>query len=323
MGVDRAPARIGYSQNGSMDEQRRARGRKYLLRPVLFPSAAVGIAILADERGVGLLNAFPVPYPVAMILSLLALDLMMYLMHLMFHAVPAFWRVHRVHHADIDFDLTTGVRFHPIQIVLSVPIKFAVIFVLGPPVLAVLLFEAAFNAVLVFSHANIRIPTAVDRVLRWFIVTPDMHRLHHSVDATETNSNFGFALTWWDRLFGTYRAEPAAGHEGMTIGVDQFRARRDSWLDRLLLQPFRDDFGSYAINRRWGTGEYSASAGSSPAESRQVPKVPHGSSSGRGEVWPASPHGQQPFASYYHGGSHGGGDDCNAHVAPSRTKTAE
>src|SRR5439155_3579387 len=212
-----------------------------LLVRVLFPSAAVGMAILAGERGVGLLNVFPMSYPLAVILSLLSLDLMMYLMHLMFHAVPAFWRAHRVHHADVDFDVTTGVRFHPVQIVLSIPIKFAVIFVLGPPVLAVLVFEVVFNAVLVFSHANIRIPTAVDRVLRWFMVTPDMHRLHHSVDATETNSNFGFALTWWDRLFGTYRAEPVAGHERMIIGVDQFRARREVWLDRLLLQPFHDD----------------------------------------------------------------------------------
>lgn len=225
----------------------------FLVR-VLFPSAAVGMAILANERGVGVLNAFPVPYPLAMLLSLLALDLMMFLMHLMFHAVPAFWRVHRVHHADVDFDVTTAVRFHPIQIALSIPIKFAVIFVLGPPVLAVLVFEALFNAVLVFSHANVRIPPAVDRVLRWFIVTPDMHRLHHSVDATETNSNFGFALTWWDRLFGTYRAEPAAGHQRMIIGVDQFRNPRDAWLDRLLLQPFHDDTGPYAINRRWKAG---------------------------------------------------------------------
>jgi sterol desaturase/sphingolipid hydroxylase (fatty acid hydroxylase superfamily) len=223
---------------------------------VLFPSAAVGIAILANERGVGLLNAFPLSYPLAMIVSLLALDLMMYLMHLMFHAAPALWRVHRVHHADVDFDLTTGVRFHPVQAVLSVPIKFAVVFALGPPVLAVLIFEAAFNAVLLFSHANLRIPTAVDRALRWFVVTPDMHRLHHSVDAVETNSNFGFALTWWDRAFGTYRAEPAAGHDRMTIGVDQFRTRRDSWLDRLLLQPFRDDLGGYDIARRWGAGRY-------------------------------------------------------------------
>jgi sterol desaturase/sphingolipid hydroxylase (fatty acid hydroxylase superfamily) len=225
----------------------------FLVR-VLFPFAAVGMAILANERGVGLLNAFPVPYPLAMILSLLALDLMMYLTHLMFHAVPALWRAHRVHHADVDFDVTTGVRFHPIQVVLSVPIKLAVILVLGPPVLAVLVFEVMFNAVSAFTHANVRLPQAVDRVLRWVIVTPDMHRLHHSVDATETNSNFGFALTWWDRLFGTYRTQPAAGHERMVIGVDQFRTRRDSWLDRMLLQPFHDDTGPYAINRRWKVG---------------------------------------------------------------------
>jgi sterol desaturase/sphingolipid hydroxylase (fatty acid hydroxylase superfamily) len=225
----------------------------FLVR-VLFPSAVVGVAILANERGAGLLNAFPVPYPLAMILSLLALDLMMYLMHLMFHAVPALWRAHRVHHADVDFDVTTSVRFHPIQVVLMVPLKFAVVFVLGPPVLAVLLFEALFNVFLAFTHSNIRIPRAVDRVLRWVIVTPDVHRLHHSVDATETNSNFGFALTWWDRLFGTYRAEPANGHERMTIGVEQFRTRRDARLDRLLLQPFHDDTGPYAINRRWKVG---------------------------------------------------------------------
>ena len=218
---------------------------------VLFPSAVVSVAILANERDVGLLNMVPVPYPLAMILSLLALDLMMYLMHLMFHAVPALWRVHRVHHSDLDFDVTTGVRFHPIQVVLSLPVKFAVIFALGPPVLAVLVFEAAFNALLVFTHSNIRIPPAVDRVLRWFMVTPDMHRLHHSVDAIETNSNFGFSLPWWDRLFGTYRAQPAAGHERMAIGVEQFRAQRDFWLHRLLIQPFQDDTGPYGINRRW------------------------------------------------------------------------
>ena len=225
-----------------------------LLVRVLFPSAAVGVAAYANERGTGLLHMFPIPYPVAMVLSLLALDLTMYLVHLMFHAVPALWRVHRMHHADVDFDVTTGARFHPIQIVLALPIKFAVIFVLGLPVLAVLLFEAVFNAMSLFNHANIRIPPTVDRVLRGFVVTPDMHRVHHSVDATEANSNFGFTLPWWDRLFGTYRAEPAAGHERMIIGVEQFRTQRDSWLDRMLLQPFRDDSGPYAINRRWGAG---------------------------------------------------------------------
>ncbi len=221
------------------------------LARVLFPSAVVGVAVFANEQGVGLLHMFSIPYLLAIILALLALDLQMYLTHLMFHAVPALWRVHRVHHADVDFDVTTGVRFHPIQMIVMALIKVAAILVLGPPVLAVLVFETAFNAVLMFNHANIRIPPAADRVLRWFIVTPDVHRLHHSVDATETNSNFGFALTWWDRLLGTYRAEPVGGHERMVIGVDQFRTRRDSWFDRLLLQPFQGDADAYAINRRW------------------------------------------------------------------------
>jgi len=222
-----------------------------LLVRVLFPSAAVGVAVFADEHGTGLLNMFAIPYPLAFLASLLALDLAMYLVHLMFHAVPALWRVHRMHHADVDFDVTTGARFHPIQILLALPIKFAVIFALGLPVLAVLVFEAVFNALSLFNHANVRIPPTVDRILRWFLVTPDMHRVHHSVDATETNSNFSFVLPWWDRLFGTYRAQPEGGHERMTIGVDQFRTPRDFRLDRMLLQPFRDDAGPYAINRRW------------------------------------------------------------------------
>src|SRR6266568_2429136 len=214
-----------------------------LLVRVLFPSAAVGVAVFAEERGAGVLNMFAIPYPLAFLASLLALDLTMYLVHLMFHAVPALWRVHRMHHADVDFDVTTGARFHPIQIILVVPIKFAV-----------MVFEAVFNALSLFNHANVRIPPTVDRLLRWFLVTPDMHRVHHSVDATETNSNFSFVLPWWDHLFGTYRAEPAAGHARMTIGVDQFRTERDSWLDRMLLQPFRDDLGAYPITRRWKIG---------------------------------------------------------------------
>ena len=214
----------------------------------------MGVAVFAEERGTGLLNMFAIPYPLAFIVSLLALDLTMYFVHLMFHAVPALWRVHRMHHADVDFDVTTGARFHPIQIILALPIKFALIFVLGLPVLAVLVFEAVFNALSLFNHANVRIPSRVDRVLRWFLVTPDMHRVHHSVDANETNSNFSFVLPWWDRFFGTYRAEPADGHERMTIGVDQFRTQRDFWLDRMLLQPFQDDSGPYAINRRWKVG---------------------------------------------------------------------
>jgi sterol desaturase/sphingolipid hydroxylase (fatty acid hydroxylase superfamily) len=219
-----------------------------LLR-VLFPTSAVALALSMGESGAGLLNQVGVPYPVAVVVSILVLDLVIYLQHLMFHAVPILWRLHRMHHADLDFDVTTGARFHPIEIVLSMLIKFAAIAVLGPPAVAVLVFEVLLNATAMFNHGNVRIPPAWDRVLRWVVVTPDMHRVHHSIEAPETNSNFGFNLPWWDRLFGTYRAQPAAGHEGMTIGIGQFRTGRDLWLDRMLALPFRDDAGRYAINR--------------------------------------------------------------------------
>jgi len=217
---------------------------------VLFPTTAVGLAVVVGGSGTGLLNHFEVPYPVAVVLSILILDLVIYLQHLMFHAVPALWRLHRMHHADLDFDVTTGARFHPIEIALSMLIKFAAIALLGPPAVAVLVFEVVLNATAMFNHANVRIHPAWDRALRWIVVTPDMHRVHHSVDAPETNSNFGFNLPWWDRLFGTYRSQPAAGHEQMTIGIAQFRTGRDLWLDRMLAIPFHEDAGSYAINRR-------------------------------------------------------------------------
>ena len=216
---------------------------------VALPVVAIGVAALAAERGMGLLSLFHVPHPLAILLSVLALDLAIYLQHLMFHAVPLFWRLHRVHHADLDFDVTTGARFHPIEIGLSMLIKFAVILALGPPAVAVLVFEILLNASSMFNHANVRIPAAIDRVLRWAVVTPDMHRVHHSIDPRETNSNFGFSVPWWDRLFGTYRAEPQAGHEAMTIGIDRFRAPRELWLDRMLLQPFRSEDGAYSIAR--------------------------------------------------------------------------
>jgi sterol desaturase/sphingolipid hydroxylase (fatty acid hydroxylase superfamily) len=211
-----------------------------LVRAAL-PLAAVGVAAFAAERGTGLLNLFPVPHPLAILLSVLALDLAIYLQHLMFHAVPLLWRLHRMHHADLDFDVTTGARFHPIEITLSMLIKFAVILVLGPPAVAVLIFEILLNTSSTFNHGNVRIPAAIDRVLRWVVVSPDMHRVHHSIDPRETNSNFGFSLPWWDRLFGTYRAEPEAGHEAMTIGIAQFRTPRELRLDRMLLQPFRSE----------------------------------------------------------------------------------
>jgi len=214
-----------------------------------FPVLAVGFALLAEERGWGLLNSVELPFSLTLVVSLLVLDLAIYLQHVLFHAVPALWRLHRVHHADLEFDVTTGLRFHPVEILLSMGIKLAVVAALGPPAIAVLVFEVLLNATSMFSHSNVRIPLGLDRILRWIVVTPDMHRVHHSIHANETNSNFGFNLPWWDRLLGTYRAQPRDGHEGMTIGIEQFRTPRDLWLDRMLIQPLRSTSGGYPINR--------------------------------------------------------------------------
>lgn len=224
-----------------------------LLR-LLFPAAAVGMAAFAALHGWGLFNHFDVPFALAVALSVVALDLVIYLQHVMVHAVPALWRLHRVHHADLDIDVTTGARFHPIEIVLSMLLKFAAIVVLGAPVVAVVVFEVLLNATAMFNHGNVRLPAAVDGVLRWIVVTPDMHRVHHSIDDDETNSNFGFNLPWWDRLFGTYRAQPRAGHEGMTIGIGDHRdAREVERLPGMLWLPFRGAVDGYTINRRrWG-----------------------------------------------------------------------
>lgn len=213
-----------------------------------FPILAVGLALMAKERGWGLFNALDIPLWLAVLLSILLLDLAIYLQHVLFHAVPGLWRLHRMHHADLEFDVTTGLRFHPVEIVLSMVIKLAVVAALGAPAVAVLLFEVLLNATALFNHANIRLPTGVDRVLRWVMVTPDMHRVHHSVIPAETNSNFGFNLPWWDRLLGTYRAQPKAGHEGMTIGIEQFRTPRDLWLDRMLVQPLRGEVNGGALD---------------------------------------------------------------------------
>jgi sterol desaturase/sphingolipid hydroxylase (fatty acid hydroxylase superfamily) len=204
-----------------------------------FPVAAVGFALLAEQRGWGLFNSAPVADWAAFVLSLLALDLSIYFQHRLFHAVPVLWRLHRVHHADLEIDVTTGVRFHPLEMVLSMAIKLAAVAALGAPALAVLGFEVLLNATSMFNHANIRMPLALDRAMRWIVVTPDMHRVHHSIRPEETNSNFGFNQPWWDRLFQTYRSQPAAGHEAMVIGLDRFRTRRDLWIDRMLLQPVR------------------------------------------------------------------------------------
>lgn len=215
-----------------------------------FPILAVGLAVMAEERGWGLFNNIDSPVWIAIIVSMLLLDLAIYLQHVMFHAVPGLWRLHRMHHADIDFDATTGLRFHPFEILISIIIKLTVVAALGPPAVAVLLFEVILNATAQFNHANIDLSRPVDRVLRLVVVTPDMHRVHHSVDPVETNSNYGFNLPWWDRLLGTYRAQPAKGHENMTIGIEQFRTRRDLWLDRMLIQPVCGSASGHALDAR-------------------------------------------------------------------------
>jgi sterol desaturase/sphingolipid hydroxylase (fatty acid hydroxylase superfamily) len=224
-----------------------------LLR-LLFPAAAVGFALVGEERGWGLLDNVALPDWLAVLAAIIALDLAIYLQHVMFHAVPALWRLHRMHHADLDFDVTTGGRFHPIEILLSMLIKFAVVAALGVPALAVFIFEVLLNATSMFNHSNVRIPEHVDRGLRLFVVTPDMHRVHHSVEDDETNSNFGFNLPWWDWLLGTYRDQPRAGHQGMTIGIRTFREPRlCSHLLGMLAIPFIGKVSDYAINRRyWG-----------------------------------------------------------------------
>lgn len=217
---------------------------------ILLPITAVGLALIAEARGFGLLNLIPLPRWASIVISVVILDLAIYLQHVLFHAVPALWRLHRMHHADLEFDVTTGVRFHPVEILLSIAIKLAVVAALGTPAAAVLIFEVLLNATSMFNHSNVRVPAQIDRVLRWFVVTPDMHRVHHSILRRETNSNFGFNLPWWDRLLGTYRAQPAAGHDGMTIGIEQFRDVRELGLDRMLLQPFRGEAGRYPIAAR-------------------------------------------------------------------------
>jgi sterol desaturase/sphingolipid hydroxylase (fatty acid hydroxylase superfamily) len=221
-----------------------------LLR-LIFPLAGVGLAAFCAKNGWGILNHFPVPFWVAVPLAVIALDFVIWLQHVMVHAVPLLWRLHRVHHADLDYDVTTGARFHPLEIVLSMLIKLATIVVLGPPVVAVVIFEVLLNATAMFNHGNIGLPARLDRILRWVVVTPDMHRVHHSIEDDETNSNFGFNLPWWDRLFGTYRDQPRAGQTGMTIGIrDHGDPREVSCLDGMLLLPFRGEIRDYAINRR-------------------------------------------------------------------------
>jgi sterol desaturase/sphingolipid hydroxylase (fatty acid hydroxylase superfamily) len=219
---------------------------------LLVPLVPVALAVMAETRGWGLLNLVDLPFWLTVVVSVVVLDLVIYFQHVMFHAVPTLWRLHRMHHADLDFDVTTGARFHPIEIILSILLKFAVITVIGPPAIAVIVFEVLLNGTSMFNHGNIRLPRVLDRVLRWFIVTPDMHRVHHSSIPAETNSNFGFSLPYWDRLFGTYRDQPELGHEGMNIGLNAFRKASELHLHKMLIQPFKRGAGGYSINRTPG-----------------------------------------------------------------------
>ena len=217
---------------------------------IALPGAAVAVAIAGEGRPWGLLHLIDVPAWLGFIVAIVLLDLALYFQHVTFHAVPALWRLHRVHHSDLDFDVTTGTRFHPIEILISMAAKVVAVAAIGAPPEAVLTFEILLNASSMFNHANAGLPSGIERIVRCAIVTPDMHRVHHSEVYNESGSNFGFCLPWWDRLFGTYMAVPAAGHEAMNIGVDAFRSADELRLDRLLTQPLRDTAGGYAINRR-------------------------------------------------------------------------
>lgn len=219
-----------------------------------FPVLAVAFA--ANDTTLGILNQSALPYGFRVIIGILCLDLVIYGQHVMFHSVPLLWRLHMMHHADLDIDVTTGLRFHPVEVFLSMGIKIATVVILGPPALAVILFEIFLNGTSMFNHGNINMPHPIDRILRLIVVTPDMHRVHHSVIIKETNSNFGFNFPLWDRIFGTYKAQPEAGHEGMTVGLSQFRNRKQLTLLRLLLLPFTEKPGNYPLirSRRKSTG---------------------------------------------------------------------
>lgn len=207
---------------------------------IVFPASAVGVAMWAQASGFGLLPLLGLPALLAGLIGFIALDLMVYAQHVMFHKVPMFWRVHRMHHADTELDVTSGFRFHPIEIVVSLATKAALIIALGVPPEAVLAFEIVLNGMALYNHSNVRLPERFERVLRWFVVTPEMHIIHHSTARRETDSNYGFNLAIWDRLFSTYSHRPAAGYDGMVVGLEEFRDRSEQRVDKLVTQPFRE-----------------------------------------------------------------------------------
>ena len=210
-----------------------------VLLATLVPVAAFQAALIAEQNQWGLFNNISLPFEITLFLCVVLLDLAIYTQHLVFHRIPVLWKLHRVHHADLDIDVTTGTRFHPIEMILSMLIKVALIFVLGVPALAVVIFEVVLNVSAMFNHSNGRLPLWFDKQLRKVIVTPDMHRVHHSVIVKETHSNFGFFLSVWDIWFKTYRAQPKLGHDKVIIGVPEIRDGKEQRLDKLITQPFR------------------------------------------------------------------------------------
>ena len=206
---------------------------------LLFPIVAVGVAALSVKNGWGLLNLTPLPDWLEIVVALILLDMAIYWQHVAFHRISFFWSFHKVHHVDRDIDVTTGLRFHPIEIVFSLAYKLAVVLVLGAPVLAVILFEIILNGCAMFNHSNVKLPLSVDRVLRRFIVTPDMHRVHHSIHMHETNSNYGFSLSLWDRIFKSYIDQPKAGHDDMVIGLEEHQTKAPASLSWSLLLPIK------------------------------------------------------------------------------------
>ena len=217
-----------------------------------FPAGLAGVAFVAQQRGWGMFSLFELPFLLKIVLGVLILDLAIYLQHVMFHSAPLLWRLHMVHHSDMDIDVTTGVRFHPIEILLSMGIKMVVVVLIGAPALAVLIFEIILNGTSMFNHGNVHYLQSVDSIIRLFVVTPEMHRVHHSTIRWETNSNLGFNFPWWDRLFGTYRDQPAKGHLEMTIGLDQYKEPQKLTLLWLIALPFIGKLGKYPMTRSPG-----------------------------------------------------------------------
>ncbi len=203
-----------------------------------FPVTAVAFAAAVEARGWGLFNNVPLPTLLETVLAVIALDLVIYVQHVVFHLRPLLWRLHMMHHADLDIDVTTGARFHPLEILLSMVVKLCFIAVLGASPAAVVAFEVILNAMAMFNHSNFALPLALDGPMRSVLVTPDMHRVHHSVIIKEMNSNYGFNLSLWDRLFRTYRPQPLKGHEAMTIGLANYREPGHLMLPHILALPF-------------------------------------------------------------------------------------